>query len=233
MSINGLKNWKLIYEGKRAIKDSMIWIAEERALLYSEYTPGLDLQRHHLYKYFIDSGETRMIMTFYSPEEHERDNSNPYCRHIHILKRDPFSNDIYMGVGDSDDESAVYRSTDNGNTFTEVGHGSHFWRTLSFMFTENHIYWNTDSPDPQYINCLERSIVDSGSFVNSEVRHYPLYGGACWNTIYDNNNNLYIMSANCEGALHDNRHRVYGIEITENKLPTVYCLYEENVDMSE
>lgn len=226
LSTGGIRQWELIYEGKRAIKNSMVWIEEEQALLFSEYTSGLDLCSHDLLKYYIHTGETKTVMTFHSPEEHEKDGASPYCRHIHVLMRDPFSNDIYLGVGDSDDESAIYRSSDNGNSFSLVGSGDQNWRTLSFIFTRNCIFWNTDSPDPQFLHCIKREQLNSQPVQTKDVTHWPLYNSASWNSAYDRDSGLVIMSASSEGALFDSRNRVYGIDVTED-VPVVYSLFEE------
>lgn len=226
LSNNCMKRWSLIYEGKRAIKNSMVWIEEEQSLLYSEYTPGQNLCRHHLYKYFVTTGETKTVLTFYTPDEYATKGLSPYCRHIHVLMRDPYSKDIYLGVGDSDDESAIYRSTDNGNNFSLVGNGNQSWRTLSFMFTEGCIYWNTDSPDPQYLNCINRSQLNNMPIQTKDVKHWPLFNSASWNTACDKHSGLVIMSASCEGSLYDNKNRVFGIQFVNND-PVVYSLFED------
>ena len=225
-SEDGMTKWKKIYDAKRAIKNSMIWIEEENALLFSEYTPGLNLCRHHLYKYYVHSGETKTIMTFFSPDEHERDGAAPYCRHIHVLMKDPFTKDIFLGVGDSDDESAIYRSSDNGNHFALVGKGDQSWRTLSFIFTERSVFWNTDSPDPQYLSEIRRDQLNDLPLQTNEVKHWPLYNSASWNTAYDGRENLVVMSASCEGTLYDNKNRVYGIQMNKDK-PVTYSLFDD------
>lgn len=226
MSSNGMQQWKLIYEGKRAIKNSMVWIEEEKSLLFSEYTPGLNLSRHHLYKYFVETGETKTIMTFYTPDEHAETGVTPYCRHIHVLMKDPYTNDIYMGTGDSDDESAIYRSSDNGNTFQLIGFGKQTWRTLSFIFTEDSVSWNTDTPDPQYLCRLSRAIMKN-PITDESVERYPLFNSASWNSFYDKDEDMYLMSASCEGSLYDKSYRAYGIVINDGA-PTVYKLFEDN-----
>jgi hypothetical protein len=226
-SKNGMTNWELIYEGKRAIKNSMLWIEEDNSLLFTEYTPGLDLTQHHIFKYNIINGTTTTVMTFYTPLEHKSENKKPYCRHIHVMMRDPFTKDIYLGVGDSDDESAIYRSINNGNSFELLGYGLQTWRTLSFFFTDQFVYWNTDSPDPQYINCLNRKDILEGPVPDDKVVHYPLFNSACWNSIFDDVASLYVMSASCEGTLYDNMYRVYGIDIQGAK-PKTFCLFEQN-----
>ena len=219
----GLSHWKLIYEGKRAIKDSMVWIESEHAVLFTEYSTGVVQSQHKLFKYYVDSGKLEVILTFYTTDEHNQMGLLPFCRHIHVLQQDPYSGNIYLGTGDTDDESAIYRSTDNGNTFQMLGHGSQLWRTLSFLFTETHVLWNTDSPDPQYITALSRTSLNKGEV---ELTHYPIYGGASWNTFFDKDENFFIMSSNLEGALFDSMNRVYAVQIIDGKM-TAYCLFED------
>ena len=132
-----------------------------------------------------------------------------------------------MGTGDANDESTIYRSTDNGNTFTKIGGGSQAWRTLSFFFTKDNIIWNTDSPDPQYLSCISRSNLSTTQFLSESLKHYPLYNSACWNSFYDSNNDMFVMASNCEGAIYDSYYRLYGI-IIDNGKPTVYELYRES-----
>ena len=227
-SNDSLKTWKVIYEGKRGIKNSMVWIEREKALLFSEYTPGEKYSRHHLFKYFTETGGVKVIVTFYTKEEHEKKGYEPYCRHIHVLQKDPFTSDIYMGVGDSDDESAILRSSDNGNTFTIIGRGSQDWRTLSFLFTSTHVLWNTDTGcAPQYLHALSREKIKNLPIKISDVQHYPLINSACWNSFYDESNGSFIMSSSCEGMHYDKKNRVYAIKIDSYGKPEVYSIFED------
>lgn len=231
-SSGGMKQWQLIYEGKRAIKNSMVWIDAENALLFTEYTPGLVLSRHFIFKYYVNDGSLKKVLTFCTPEEHEKDDKLLYCRHIHVIMRDPYTGNIYLGVGDSDDESAIYRSSDNGNTFSVIGRGNQNWRTLSFFFTKKYIYWNTDSPDPQFINRINRSQLDNLPIPSEKVQHFPIYNGANWNSDYDTENDLYIMSSSCEGGLYDQSSRILGVKLDDNK-PLIYNLFTDNIQVND
>lgn len=226
-SKDSLRTWQVIYKGKRAIKDSMIWLQDEEALLFSEYTPGVDYQRHHIFKYYPSTGVTRTCITFYTNEEHLEKGLSPYCRHIHCMKRDPFTGEIYIGVGDSDEESAIYRSKDNCETIELVGSGNQNWRTLSFLFTENNILWNTDSGRmPQYLHSVDRSQLSNIPINTEHVIHYPLINSAHWYSLFDDSTGYYIMSSSCEGCHYDKKNRVYAIRI-EHGVPTVYNLFED------
>lgn len=78
------------------------------------------------------------------------------ARHIHVVAIDPFSGTLWVGTGDEDVHSKVMYSTDFGNSFQILGLGSQEWRTLSIWFTQNYIYWNMDSYEPQKIFRINR-----------------------------------------------------------------------------
>jgi|GEM_PF-3359369 len=80
-------------------------------------------------------------------------------QHIHLLRQDPYSDDIYIGTGDSDNQSGIivwdgtgtlpndapenYPSYNDPN-FTAIG-GSQQYRALGFLFTPDHFFWGVDS----------------------------------------------------------------------------------------
>lgn len=73
--------------------------------------------------------------------------------HFHMVRRDPWTNIVYLTSGDSASLTHWWYSTDCGATWTELVHGSDVtstWgdmacRTINFIFTEDYIYWATDS----------------------------------------------------------------------------------------
>jgi hypothetical protein len=70
-------------------------------------------------------------------------------RHIHCVQYDPFLRRIWMGTGDRDDECSISFSEDEGKTWTEIGSGDQMFRAVSLLFTENYVYWGSDSPTIQ------------------------------------------------------------------------------------
>lgn len=151
-----LRKWLLIYNDKRAISKSMAFVKNKKIgqleLLFSEYTPGKERFRHHIYKYNLITKQLKQVFTFYKVGE----GKIPIARHIHILDKDPYTGDIWVGTGDTDDESAIYRSTDSGETFQLIGMGNQKWRMLAFIFTSKYIFWNVDSHEPQYLTRISR-----------------------------------------------------------------------------
>ena len=65
--------------------------------------------------------------------------------HIHVVTVDPYTGTLWVGTGDSDDESRLYYSKDHGESWELFAIGAQYYRILSMWFTKDYIYWNTDS----------------------------------------------------------------------------------------
>lgn len=66
-------------------------------------------------------------------------------RHIHAVQWDPYGGVLWMGTGDGDEQSRVGYSKDLGETFLWVGQGSQNFRTVNFVFAEDHVTWLSDT----------------------------------------------------------------------------------------
>lgn len=220
-----LKQWKIVYNGKRGISKSLAFVKNERGqveLLFSEYTPGQERSRHHVMKYNFDTGEVKTVFTFHKADE----GKSLFARHIHILEKDPYTGDVWLGTGDADGESHVMRSGDGGETFHIVGTGSQKWRVLAFIFTPEYIYWNTDSYEEQYITRVNRKDIGNGVVSETALKRFSVINSACWGIINmktPEGKDMIVMSSNNEGGLYDNYCRTYGI-VLENDVPQIYEL---------
>ncbi len=224
-SSDSLYNWTQIYEGPRNIKESMCWNDKDSSLMFSQYTPGRERTRHYILRYSYPNDKIDTLQTFYTEQEYLTQGLEPCARHIHILTVDPYTGWIFLGTGDTDVESGIYISKDNGNTFQCLGRGNQSWRTLSFIFTPNYVLWNTDSDAPQYLSQISRSELGALPVDETDVIRFPLYNSALWCTLQSND--LTIMSSNMEGAHYDNNKRIYGIKVDINGIPIVYELWKE------
>jgi len=95
-------------------------------------------------------------------------------RHIHCVQYDPFSQRIWLGTGDRDEESRISFSEDEGKTWSDIGAGDQMFRTVSLLFTEEYVYWGSDAPTRQnYIYRFKRKTeeIERLVAVNSPV-HY-------------------------------------------------------------
>lgn len=66
-------------------------------------------------------------------------------RHIHAVQWDPYGDVLWMGTGDGDEQSRIGFSKDFGKTFLWVGQGSQDFRTVNFVFSEDHVAWLSDT----------------------------------------------------------------------------------------
>lgn len=71
---------------------------------------------------------------------------NGEIKHFHCVQIDPFTKDIWLASGDTDSEAKIWKSTDEGETWTELYSGSQHNRTLGFVFEKDAIYYGMDSP---------------------------------------------------------------------------------------
>ena len=79
------------------------------------------------------------------------DNDSLGMKHIHFVIQDFYTGILYFGTGDSYDSSYVYHSTDGGLTWTlTYGPDKKRCRLLNMVFTEDKIYFASDSYQSQY-----------------------------------------------------------------------------------
>lgn len=219
-----LDEWKIIYEGKRGIKDSMIFVGNgnDTKVLFIEYTPGAIREHHHVYSYSLDNGELKLIQLFYTHKEFLEKQLTPCARHIHVIAEDPYTSYIYVATGDNNDESGIFVSRDLGNSFEPLFVGSQQYRALSFIFSKDCVLWNTDTHETQSIYSYNKK--------KKQLNRYALINGALWCSLRlkesIHNEDFYIMCSNSEGALYDNNNRVYGI-ILKGDEPVVYELLKK------
>lgn len=82
-------------------------------------------------------------------------------RHIHCVQYDPFCKKIWLGTGDRDNECSISFSKDEGQSWIKIGSGDQMFRTVSFLFTEDYVYWGSDAPTRQ--NYIYRYVRKSGN----------------------------------------------------------------------
>ncbi|MGP6146545.1 polysaccharide deacetylase family protein [Jeotgalibaca sp. A122] len=69
--------------------------------------------------------------------------------HAHMVSYDPFSGAIHLAVGDDAASSKIYESNDLGETWTIVVENSEkYARVINFVYTEDKVYWGSDSGLP-------------------------------------------------------------------------------------
>lgn len=130
-----------------------ICLAPNGSIFFGEYILNSDRTKEvNLYR-SDDNGETfKIIKTFPAGD----------IRHIHFIKWDPYEKCLWLGTGDygkDNAENRLYRSNDNGDTWTLIGSGSQDWRAIGICFTPTHLVWGTDAgscPDTVHLVRMDR-----------------------------------------------------------------------------
>lgn len=78
-------------------------------------------------------------------------------RHVHGIFNDPYENAIWVTTGDNDEESTIWHTADDFETLERVIGGSQQTRAIQLLFTDEYIYFGTDTPiEPNYIYRMRR-----------------------------------------------------------------------------
>jgi hypothetical protein len=112
-------------------------------------------------------------------------------RHIHSVQYDPFERKIWVCTGDKDEESSILFSDDGGETWNYLVKGDQRFRTMSLSFTDEHIYWGTDTPSRQ--NYIYRYYRKTGKIERLVAVNGPVYHSAILG------NNMIFFSTGVEG----------------------------------
>ena len=66
-------------------------------------------------------------------------------RHVHSIQQDPYSGKLWFCTGDANPASFIAWTDDNFKTIHRIGSGSQMWRVCQLVFTEDAVYWGTDT----------------------------------------------------------------------------------------
>jgi hypothetical protein len=104
----------------------------------------------------------------------------PDVRHVHAIQRDPYTGDVWITTGDTDDESHVGRLQDGH--LNPVGGGSQEWRAVELVFTPTAILWGMDCvyADRNNVFRLDRTELETARPTPDRVHSLPssVYYGA-------------------------------------------------------
>ncbi len=71
-------------------------------------------------------------------------------KHIHFVQPSIKNNNIlYIGTGDLDSESAIFRFDLRTGNIEKMGGGSQTWRAVSIIQMDDYLFWGMDSPDEE------------------------------------------------------------------------------------
>lgn len=200
-----LVSWGLSLKTKHPawLLDNMdFWYDKEnqKAYIYvSEYSV-IEGEEHLLYKGVIDASKNpnwETAFTVHSETSFRKDPKliSQAARHIHLVKVDPYSGDVWFGTGDEDSQAMMRRSIDNGKSFQLMGIGSQEYRTLGIWFTENYVYWNMDKTFPdQMVFRVNRSHLDERGSLTPILKDGKTKPGVDYIVFSENSNNYFPVN---------------------------------------
>lgn len=192
----------------RGIMSTGILSPDNYSCYFGEYFRNNEkTNRISIYKYNIIKNQWKIVYTFLPGQ----------IRHIHALQSDPFTGKLWICTGDEDNEAMIGWSDDDFKTINPIGKGSQAWRTCQLVFTEDSVYWGTDSGslDLAGIYCWNKKIM------NVE-RIYKTDGAVFFATMLKNG--LIVMSTDRERFPNekDESTRLFIID-KENRVKEIIC----------
>lgn len=157
----------------------------------------------------------------------------PGIKHCHEMQYDFYTGVLYFGTGDSPQGSYNYYSIDNGQTWTLLyGPDKDKCRRLTYVFTENKVYWASDSYEPAYHHFF---IADrtAGGIVDIEnaqsIQLQSDNGQACYGCVYLKSLNTIVLMDRCDLNKKIFYWYCYDIDSAEIKLIGTIKSPDENV----
>ena len=74
-------------------------------------------------------------------------------RHVHGVFFDNYTNTFWITTGDSNAESIIWQANKSFKDFKRIVYGSQLYRAVQLLFTDNFIYYGTDTPEEENYLC--------------------------------------------------------------------------------
>ncbi|MDD4278493.1 MAG: hypothetical protein PHX74_02035 [Candidatus Sumerlaeales bacterium] len=115
-------------------------VAPDGTLYAGEYPTHANILTVRLWKVTNDGQTWAVAHTWNGRQGTYEDEKTIF--HIHTVCRDPYTGLWWIGCGDNNAEPAIYKY--DGTTLTLIGEGTQLWRSCSFAFSPDYVYWGTD-----------------------------------------------------------------------------------------
>ena len=167
-----LNTWSS-FKGNKPVHQG-VCVTPDGTIFFGEYM--LNTKRDMEVKLWrsLDDGLSFHVVKTFAPAE---------IRHIHFIKWDNYESCLWLGTGDYGDgnkECRLYRSDNNGESWTLIGQGSQDWRAIGICFTQDALLWGTDAgscPDTVHFIRMDRKTHDITIVSNFEG---PCHGCASY-----------------------------------------------------
>jgi hypothetical protein len=111
-----------------------------------------------------DDGQTWQIIHYFPAGS---------IKHIHGVYRDPFSDRLWIPTGDFAGECFLYSADPDFRDVRRHGDGTQPWRSVSLLFSKDHIYWGMDSQ-------LQSSQLCAFDRVTETLTQHQKFPGPVW-----------------------------------------------------
>ncbi|UZD64729.1 hypothetical protein [Marinobacter sp. AN1] len=123
----------------------MALCAAEGQVYYGEYRSNPERSAVHVFGLDVERKVWTPVWSFQG------------VRHVHGVFYDPYAQAFWVTTGDSNEESAIWRTDDEFSSLKKVVGGSQQVRAVQLLFTEDHVYFGSDAPDePNHIYRMDR-----------------------------------------------------------------------------
>lgn len=158
-----------IPRGRRPLRRGMSTLGKQ--IFVGEYFSNPQRDDVHIYRLTLDHGGADVKT------------DSLYCfpagaiRHIHTVDPDPHSGKLWISTGDNDAECMIIVLDPQTGATQTIGQGSQMWRSVSFAFRPDAVYWGSD--DPMGVNQIWRYDRASGRIAAIGEVKGPVYYNAC------------------------------------------------------
>ena len=208
-------------------------------IIFGEYTRMMVLYTSNLWRIkatddITDPESWEMIKSF-TVAENDTDNSydESVIEHFHTVQVDPYTGIIYFATGDTKKKSQIWWSDDGGDTWNQQEFvdpvdsqaktsGEKMFRLLNFNFTEDYVYWSSDSSTEHAILRCERD-ADGGFDPESMtiLATLPQLTGnpATYGTVLYEDLGLMVLMERCDATAASMLFRAF--DLTDNTVKTI------------
>lgn len=208
-------------------------------ILFGEYTRMMVLYTSNLWRIKatddITDPESWEVVKSFTVAENDTDNSydESVIEHFHTVQVDPYTGIVYFATGDTKKKSQIWWSDDGGDTWTRQSFvdpansqtktsGEKLFRLLNFNFTEDYVYWSSDSSTEHAILRCERDAnggFDTDSITILATLEQRTGNPATYGTVLYEDLGLMVLMERCDATAASMLFRAY--DFTDGQVKTI------------
>lgn len=131
-----------IPRGRRPLRRGMSAIGNE--IFIGEYFSNSERDSVHIYR--LTFGDDKKETTNSVAVESIYSFPPKSIRHVHTVDPDPHSGKLWVSTGDEDAECMIIVLDPQTGLTQTIGQGGQKWRSVSFAFRPEAVYWGSDDP---------------------------------------------------------------------------------------